>query len=432
MSTVHKMSKLTAILVTMNIMIGVGIYMVPVSTSKLSGNLSFLCWPLIATIFLPVVYSIAQITKFFTEQGNFYNYAKQELGKGYGFISGWAYFLGFAAISSLLFLKLKELILFKLNLNLARSQDLVFNIVLISIFLFLNLLSLKYVSKIQNITTIIKLLPLFFVILLLFFYFNPGLNFNMQNLSTLQFTIPLAIFGFLGFEAACSISHLIEGDKNTPSKVILMSFIGTAVIYTIFHFSLLNIMGAESLVKYDSLSFINFLGINNPIFLKLLSSFFSAAIFITYISSLFGCILADSSNLHSILENNLLPKSNILKKVNRENRPKHAIFLTGLVIFILISFANNLTLLSALCNFGIVTTYIITLLSLLSIQVKKSLKLGVFITILALISSCIIITYSWFAIGQNSTERLANALPFIVLALIGFALFKINEKYKIN
>ena len=103
-----------------------------------------------------------------------------------------------------------------------------------------------------------------------------------------------------------------------------------------------------------------------------------------------------------------------------------------LLIFILISFANNLTLLSALCNFGIVTTYIITLLSLLSIQVKKSLKLGIFITILALISSCIIITYSWFAIGQNSTERLANALPFIVLALIGFVLFKINEKYKIN
>ncbi len=432
MDSAHKISKLTAILITMNIMIGVGVYIVPVSTSKLCGNLSFLSWPLITAIFLPVVYSIAQITKYFETGGSFYHYAKQEFGKNIGFINGWTYFLGFAAVSSLLSLKLRDLFISKLGLSMSMNNILIFNAVIILIFCLLNLLNLKHVGKIQNLTTLIKLTPLLFIILLLFFYWNPNLAFDIKDMSNLQFTIPLSIFGFLGFEAACSISHLIEGDKNTPSKVILISFLGTALIYTIFHLSLLHIMGPDNLIKYDSLGVIKFLNLKNPLVYKIISSIFSSAIFVAYASTIFGCVLTSSSNLHIMLDNNLLPKSNTLKKLTRSRRPKYAILLTGLTVFILMTFANKITILSALCNFGIVTTYALTLLSLLSIQIKKRAKSRIIITLISILSSLLIIGYSWVLIGFDHIERLKNFLPFMILATTGFILFKYNEKNNKN
>ncbi|MBD3273352.1 amino acid permease [Candidatus Dependentiae bacterium] len=426
----NKISLFTAILISINIMVGIGIFIVPSLMTEQVGNLSFLGWPLVGLVFLPVVYSIAQITKLFPGQGSFYSYSEQQINKTAGFISGWFYFLGFASVSAIQLLGLKEVLIDQFEIFALRNNVIVFNILFVSAFCLINMLGLFYITKIQNTVTIFKLLPIIFGVFLLFFYWNPELQLSWGNLSSLKFTLPLTLFGFWGFESSCNISHMIKGDKNTPSKAILISFFGTVIIYTLFHLGILHIMGAENLITYKVPGFINFLNIKNPFFLNLSSSFMSATILIAFISSIFGGILSNSSNLHSMAINNLFPKSDKLQKLNRFGRPKYAIWITGITIFILMTLINNKVILNSVCNFGLIVAFTLTLISLLLIQLKKNLKMQSLPTIIAFISCGIISYYSWILMGESTLQRITYALPLIILGSIGIILFKYNDKIK--
>ncbi len=423
----NKISFSTAILMTINIMIGVGIFIVPSLMAQQVGNLSFLGWPLVGFVFLPVVYSIAQITKFFPGGGSFYNYSKQEINKTAGFISGWFYFLGFAAISSIQLLGLRELLIDQFHVFVIRDNIIVFNIIFIAIFCSINLLGLFYITKIQNVVTIFKLLPIFFGILLLFFYWNPNMQIGWHNLGLLKFTLPLTLFGFWGFETSCNIGHMIKGDKNTPSKVILISFLATVIIYTLFHFGVLHIMNPENLITYKVPGFVNFLNIKNPFILKLSTSLISTTILITFISSIFGGLLSNSTNLFSMIKNNIFPFSNIIKKENRFDRPKYCIWFTGFTIFILMTLINNNIILNSVCNFGLIVAFTLTLISLLLIQLRNKLKYQSMVTIFAFLSCGVISYYSWILMGKSNVQRISYTLPLIILGAIGIALFKIKE-----
>ena len=429
MDDTNKMSMFTAILVSINIMIGIGIYLMPSYMAQQSGSLSFLGWGLVALIFLPVVYSVAQLTKLFDGVGSFFSYANHSLGKAAGFISGWSYFLGFSATSAMLFLFLRDFLPQQFNITVFNDHPILFNVIFISIFCLLNLLSLKYISKIQNVVTIIKLMPLLFVISLIFFYFNTNnVTLGLQNISTLKLTIPLALFGFWGFESACGISHLIKGDKNTPSKVILISFLATALIYTLFHLSLLLIMSPENLITYKSYGFTNFLNIKSEFLRRISSSFISSAILISLLNSIFGILLTNSSNLQSMIDNNLFPMSGKLKKLNKNDRPKYVILLTGLTAFIMVTLTSNTIILNSLCNMGLITTFTLLLISLLLIQRKRNLKWEIVPTILGFGSLAIATYYSWIKIGSTTTERLLYLSPLMIFELIGIALFKMNMR----
>lgn len=423
----NKISISTAILISINIMVGVGIFIVPSLMAQQVGTLSFLGWPLVGLVFLPVVYSIAQITKFFPGRGSFYSYSKQEINKTAGFISGWFYFLGFAAISSIQLLGLREILINQFHVFVIRDNTIVFNIIFIAIFCSINLLGLFYITKIQNVVTIFKLLPIIFGIILLFFYWNPNLQLEWNNIRLLRFTLPLTLFGFWGFETSCNIGHMIKGDKNAPSKVILISFFATVIIYTLFHLGVLHIMNPQNLIQYKVPAFINFLNIKNPFLLNLSSSFISTTILIAFVSSIFGGMLSNSTNLHSMANNNLFPFSNLIKKSNRFGRPKYCVWFTGFTIFILITLINNNIILNSVCNFGLITAFTLTLISLLLIQLRNKLKYQSMITIFAFLSCGLISYYSWILIGNNNIQRMIYTLPLIILGAIGIALFKIKE-----
>lgn len=428
----NKISFFTAILMSINIIIGVGIFIVPSLMAQQVGNLSYLGWPLVGLVFFPVVYSIAQITKFFPGQGNFYNYSQKTINKTAGFISGWFYFLGFASITAIQFIGLREFLINQFDLFFLKNTGFIFNIAAIAFFCLINIMSMFLISKVQNTATIFKLIPLFFVIFLLFFYWNPNLQLNWSNWPLLKFTLPLTLFGFWGFETSCNIGHLIKGDKNTPSKVILISFFSAIAIYTLFHFAILHIMNADNLIIYQAPGFINFLNFKNPIFMSLLSSFMSTTILITYLSAIFGGMLSNSSNFQSLLTNDLLPFSKKLKRTNRFGRPKYAVWLTGLTIFILLTLINNKVILNSVCNFGLIISFGLTLSSLLIIQIKNNVKYQKIMTLIAFLSCGIIAYYSWILMGNNNTERLLYLSPLAIFGGLGIIVFKYNESKKQN
>lgn len=423
-----QMSIFTAILMSINIMIGIGIFIIPTLMAEKAGTLSFLGWPLVGIVFLPVVYSIAQITKLFPGKGSFFSYSEKILNKTAGFVSGWFYFLGFSAVTAVQVLGLKDVLIHQFGLFILKDNIILFNILFLIIFALICLMSLYVINKLQNTVTILKLLPLIFVISIFVFYWNPNLQFNWGNLSALKFTLPLTLYGFWGFETSCNIGHMIKGDKNAPSKVMLISFFATVAIYTLFHFGLLHIMNIENLILYKASGFVQFLNIQNPFFFNLISSFMSSVILITFISAIFGGMLSNSANLYSMIEHNLFPFSNILKKTNRYHRPKYAIWANAFTIFALMTIINNQIILNSLCNFGLLTAFFLTLLSLFLIQSRKKMMIQKLITSLAFVSIGIITYYSWILVGKNTLQRITYVSPLIILGAAGIGLFKLKER----
>jgi len=424
-----KISLFTAIMMNINIMVGAGAFIMPSLMAQKASALSFLGWISVGIIFFPLVWSIAQITKFFPGQNNFYYYAKKGINKTTGFISGWLYFLGYAAMAAVVNMALVETLANQIKLEIIANNIILFNIVFIILFCLLNLLNISNVGKIQNAATIFKLFPLFFVILVIAFYYNPNLTFPLKNFYMVGYTLPLAVFGFWGFEASCNIAHLIKGDKRNAFRAVLIGFSCAVIIYTLFHFGLLHIMNVQNLINYGPPSFVQFLNIKSLPFSILLNAIISAAVIIAYASCVFGLILSDSANLHSMAKENLFPFSSFLKQNNTNKRPVYCVWLMGITIFLFIGIVNNKVILTCISNLGTLTAFILTMISMLRIQTIKKVNLLQKIPTILAFGSCLIISYyCWIIIGTNQITRFINIIPLIFLTLTGIIMFKLKDK----
>lgn len=428
----NKISIWTAILININIMVGAGIFVYPQLMTQKAGYASFLGWPIVALIFLPVVLSIAAIARMFPGQGSFYAYAKNLISPTVGFASGWLFFSAYICTSSILTLAFRNTILGIISNNFGVNVPLmVFNVIFIALVTLLSLLSINIFAKIQNIGTILKIIPLIFIVSIFLFYLNPDFKIASDGLYKVGSVIPLALFGYWGFECCCAISHLIKGRKSNASTAILLAFGITTFVYTAFHFGLLNIMGVENLAKYGVIGVINFLVM--PAAIKaIIAFFFSFAIATVFLFSVFGMFTTNSSTLHALADENLLPFSKQLKKTNKFDRPWVAILAQGMLTFFIISATDSIVFLNTNTNFGILSTFFITLFALLSMQIKSKNYKQIIITLLAFVSCGLFSYYSWMDAGKDSLSRLIGLSPLLIAFVLGMgSYFYIKNKSKL-
>ena len=422
-----KISVLTAILMNANIMIGAGIFIGPTMMAQKAGNLSFLGWFAVAIVFLPVVWSVTQVSQYFPRSNTFYSYS-QSLGSTATFITAWTYFIGYISIIPIQLIGFSEVIHSQFKLEFPKQHPVIFYGITIAALALLNLISLEKVSKLQNTLTILKLIPILFVIFISFFYWNPNLQIDLSNISTLKLTLPLALFGYLGFESCSNMSNSIKGGRKGVSVAILTAFLGIALIYSLFHFGILHIMGQEKLATLGVPAFVYFLNIKSAASLNLLNAVLSSIIALCYVSSAYGIFVANSNVLHSMAKENLLLFSSKLKKTTKNNRPIIITIVKSIIIFLILVFVQNKIILTSFCNLGIIIAFLFTLVSLSKMQLKNKHLSQFPITLLAFGSNGLIIYYSWINMGANNIIRLQNLVPLMAIILIGIIMFKMQTK----
>ena len=243
----HKISLMTAILMNINIMVGSGILIGPAVMAGVAGNASFMTWLVVALFFLPIVLCLVQLSRMCPGAGGFYAYAKEGLDKTAGYWSGWLYVAGYTFAVTVEILALRKTLLVLLGETWLTGNNVLFNAVAMGAVVLMNMLGLKFFSRILNSLTISKMIPLVSLILLIPFIYNPSFSVSSSEWAALPYSLPMAIFGYFGFEYCCSISHLIEDSERNAPKAILIGFFATALIYTLFHFGLLNLMGKQGL-----------------------------------------------------------------------------------------------------------------------------------------------------------------------------------------
>jgi len=426
----NKISIFAAALMNINIMVGAAIFLGPSMMALKGQELSFIGWTVIALVFLPVVWSVIQISKFFPHSKTFYNYSKGLNNTTITFIIGWIYFLGYLSMAPVQIAGLSEVLQTQFKFNFAQNNPMLFYAIIIGLLAYLNMFSLKIVSRIQNLLTIFKLIPIVFVILLIPFYWNPNFHLNLATLPSVKYTIPIALFGYWGFESCTNVAPHIRGGRKSAVIAMLGSFFCVALIYTIFHLGLLHIMGADKLASDGAPAFVYYLNIKSPIILNFLNLFISSVITIVYLSSSYGVFIAGSSILYNLAEESYLLFSSHIRKINKYERPRNAIILKGLIIFLFLALIRDKVVLTSICNTGLISSFILILVSLLALQIKHKDYRQMIVTFFAFISTGILTMYNWANLGSNNIERLQNSLPLAVILLIGIIMFKLESKRK--
>lgn len=427
----HKISLLSAIFMNMNIMIGSGILIGPGFMAAISGNASFLSWIIVAIFFLPIVLSTVALSRMCPGSGGFYAYAKEGLSETAGYWSGFLYIVGYSIAVAFEVAALSDSISQLAGQNFITQNPILLKLIIAGVCVGLNLFSLSILSKVLNSLTIYKLIPLVTLILLIPFIYNPSFTITATEFSFLPQSLTLAIFGFFGFEYACSISHLIENSEKNAPRAIIIGFLATALIYTLFHFGLLNVMGPQALAAMGAQAFPQFITLPGLGYIpRILSLIIPLATIIAIFATANGMINANAIMIHSMAEQKLFKVWPWLVKTSKTGRPWFAILSQGALAFVLAIAFPSLAILGGLSNVGIVSFFLLPFLSLLNLQRRAGKIKNIPLTILAILAIIGLILYSIYTLGDSGHhvatwgEKALYLLPLLGLLAVGALIYK--------
>lgn len=425
----ERISFFGAVLMNINLMIGAAVFMGPSMITKAAGPAGLYGWLSAAILFLPVVYAIAQMAKLFPGKGSFYSYSNHGISRTAGFMSGWLYSLGYISTGALQLLSLQKLLGTQLNMPLLTSAPLWISALFITALFALSCAPLSVIERIQNNATLFKLTPLFIGIATLpFFLTRAAIPSPAEiTLTSTQAIIPIAIFGFWGFEGICSLSHQIENNKVNTSRSIFWGFFSAVILYFLFHLAMLALMGSNNLEVYGALQFMNYAGFS-PTVQSLVGALVSSAIVAAFVNAIFGGMLANSSMLAAMAEEGILFLSPVFASKTRYNRPFGAAIAHGAGIIFFMTFMRSENVLNALTNIGILCTLALTILSLMRLRSEERDYKTIIISILGLAACALLAVYSWNMIGATQSDRFFAIVPMLFLVSIGYVMFVLTQR----
>ncbi|MEB8327914.1 amino acid permease [Flavobacteriaceae bacterium KMM 6897] len=218
-------------------MIGAGVFLMPAALASF-GGISTIGWLfsafgalLLARVFSKLSVLVAN------KSGGPYAFTKAAFGDFAGFLVAWGYWISvwtsnaaiaiaFVSALSVFFPILDENPIVAVLVGLSAIWGLTA----------LNSRGVRASGKMQLITTILKLSPLFIVILCGFFFFNPEnfYPFNISgksNFSAIAITATMTLYAFLGIESATVPSGNVKDPKKTIPRATMIGTSITTVVY---------------------------------------------------------------------------------------------------------------------------------------------------------------------------------------------------------
>lgn len=311
-------------------MLGTGVFINTVVLAQKVGPLGALLYGIAGILMLPLALSIARLMTLYKE-GSFYAFGAS-LSPYWGFLSTWSYFVGKLATPTLgvhvfnMFLQ-KSIPFFD------RFSVFTLDGCIIALFVGLNLFSGSVGKKIQYIFLITKSIPLLFAL-------GAGLwCFDFINLASpevmwegIPLSLPLVIFCFLGFEATCSLSKVIEDPQKNAGRAIVYSFfivMGLLMLYQLaFYGALGELLGQQT--NYVT-AFPTLIQKIFPGMLAILTPLISLAIATSALGGAYGLLYSNAWNLHTLATHNYLPFSKQFATCNSFNIPYLCIITEGIL-----------------------------------------------------------------------------------------------------
>lgn len=396
-----KLSLWHAILINMSVMFGAGLFINTVNVTKLTGGAGFLSYAVVAALILPILLVIARLIKHHPS-GGFYAYGANNVSEFAGFLSAWTYFVGKLGSATLLIHVFSSL-LFTIFPQLGNyiQSPLIIDTFIIMLFTWLNLFGLRTGSYVMYLFMIFKIAPVLFTILSgIYLYSQWAFPLEDLQFSGIPSTIPLVMYAFIGFEAACSITHSMKNPEKDGPKSLIYSFLAVVGMTITFQFILYNLIGSSmhNLPSFLGVfpTLIKVLLPSNPYIGFHLVQILHIAIAIASLGGSYGIMLTNQWNLLILAEHNHTFKKNWFTYLNAYKIPTLCVLTQSIIClsYLWLSQGETITL-QQISVLGCTLAYIISIIGYIFIasrmsQPKESiLGYAALATSLLLLGTCI-------------------------------------------
>jgi len=413
-------------IVTVNMM-GSGIIMLPANMAQV-GAISLLSWVVTALGSLAIAYSFAQAGVFNQRSGGMAAYAEDAYGKDGYFLVFFLYFLSLAianvAVASS---ALGYLAAFFPILTASAVSTCVGVIALLWLTTFANFGGPKLTGRIGSITVWGVILPVGFISLAGWFWFNSqtfSQAWNPKGVSVFEgmgSSISLTLWAFLGMESASQNASAVENPKRDVPLACMFGTLGAAVIYILSTTVIQGIVPNAELAKSTGPFGLAYTQMFSPA----VGSIVMALAAMACVGSLLGWQFTLAQTAKDAADTHMFPA--IFGKASDAGAPIAGMVIMGVVqsIMALSTISPDLSKqFAALVNLAVVTNvvpYIVSMSALFVIMRNADVEPGVykrngFVVVVAMLYSI----YALYASGKDAVlgGMLVMAMGFVIYGFI--------------
>lgn len=406
--------------------IGAGIFALPAIISIALGAFGIFSYLFCSIMMAAILLCYAEIGSRITTSGGSYAYVEAAFGTFPAYIINWLYFFGWSVLGSAALMNIiadSMATLFPIFYNsLARA---LFFFIIIGFIVLVNIRGVKQGVNFIKWITIIKLFPLFAIILFGFskveasnLYWN-----ELPSLKTFSNTALLLFFAFAGFETSLSVSGEIKNPTRTVPLGILFGGSIVFIIYVLIQTVAQGIIGPQmEAFKAAPLA---------AVAEQLIGPIGGTILLITAIISTFGNVSADVLSTPRLLfagaNDGIFPK--FLTKIHAKFFTPHIAVITYASLIFLFSITGGFKQLASLASGAILIVYLSVILATIKLRSnpnednnKKFKTPGGLIIPTIGIASII-----WLLTSLSTLEMISIAI-FIALTCVSFPIIKQFQK----
>jgi APA family basic amino acid/polyamine antiporter len=410
-----------------NCSIGSGIYALPAIIGIQLGAFSIFCYFFCCLMLAVVMLCYAEVGSRITKSGGSYAYIEAAFGPFAGFVANWMYTLGWGILGSAAVMNILAdtlSVLFPVFVSPFIRVLLFF--VLLAIMVLVNIRGVKHGARFIQIITVIKLLPLFGIILFGISHVKTE-NLQWQNLPSLQMfgnSALVLFFAFAGFETSLNASGEITNPKRNVPLGILIGGVVVLLVYMFIQIVTQGVLGNElSAYKEAPLAAVaaRIFGPGGATFLVWMTA-------VSCFGILSSDVLATPRLLFAGANDGLFPK--FFGKVHPVfATPWIAILIYAGAIFIF-SVSGGFRQLAILASAAILLIYLAVILATIKLRRMKSAAVEQTFSIPGglLVPIAGIIAIVWLLSGLSKTEIIATVIFIAVICVFYIVMKKLKKE----
>ncbi len=430
----QKIGLITTTSLVVGNMIGAGIFVLPAALANY-GSISILGWVLSAIGALILAKIFSNFSKIIVgKSGGPYTYSKVGFGDFIGFLVAWGYWIscwvGNAAIAIAI---ISALSFFFPVLETNPYYAVILGLGFIWLFTWVNSKGIKEFGRIQVVTTILKLVPLVFIIIIGIFFFKmdnfPAFNLTGEsNFATIPVVAVLTLYAFLGIECATIPAENVKKPEVIIPKATMLGTIISTLVYIFSTIILFGIVPADILQKSPA----PFAEAGKIIGGEYVGYLVSAGAAIAAIGALNGWILITSQIPMATAKDNLFPK--VFKEENAKGVPVFGLIigsvLTSLVM--LMNFTSGLVeqfeFIILLSTLTCLVPYLFVSAAYIIVMIEKRIYVNSYIKTFLLGS--LGFGYSLWTIYGSGHDTVFYGFLLLLLGIPFYILMKWNKRNK--
>lgn len=406
--------------------IGAGIFALPAIVGIELGAFAVFGYIFCGIMLAAIMLCYAEVGSRITTTGGSYAYVEAAFGEFAGFIISWILFFGYSVLSDAALMNILAdslAVIFPVFLN-PWLRGLLF-FLMMGFMVFVNILGAKQGIAVVKLISIIKLLPLFGIIIFGFGKINSS-NLHWEHIpsfNTFGNTALILFFAFAGFESALGVSGEIKNPARTVPLGILFGGVLVLLVYLLLQTVTQGILGAQ-MTEFKEAPLA-------AVADKIIGPVGGTILLITAAISCFGAVCADILNTPRVLfagaNNGIFPK--ILGKVHPKFATPHwAITCFGALIFIL-SISGGFKQLAVLASAAILLVYLAVIFASIKLRMKKTETVektfrmpgGLTFPIIGIMSIC------WLLTSLSKWEILSTIIFIAIVSVVYFMMKKFKK-----